>query len=108
VAGSPSRLSRGLNECDDSAFLVVTTLDEYHGADYVEGYAIVGNGAPLEHGWIERDSEIIDPTFTTVDTIYFGGLRCHGAEELIRKLKELPKQLKDDLPLFYRFGWRAG
>ncbi len=60
------------------------------GAVYVEGYVIDKDGLPIafEHGWIEHDGEVIDPTPVYCDgeftRSYFAGVRYTYHEVLGR------------------------
>ena len=72
---------------------------------YVEGMAVT-DSMVIEHGWIEKDGEIIDPTLLDANIVYFPGLRFIGRDGLdstwrIPGLREAGMKL----PVFYRFGW---
>ena len=63
------------------------TVPELAGAVYVEGYAVIerasGRGLVIEHGWIEHDGRIVDPTLHGErETAYFAGLRFTLPERL--------------------------
>ncbi len=62
------------------------------------------SGFCTEHGWLEIDGQIVDPTLPDDDGYYFPGLRFKGMPELSRALK-MPKNSNEDFPIFYRFGW---
>ncbi len=36
------------------------------------------DGFAIEHGWIEKDGMVIDPTLPTDEIVYFPGLRFRG------------------------------
>lgn len=93
-------------QCYRNAFRVVSSLPDYAGATYVEGLAVLPGGFPLEHGWVERDGEIIDPTLLDDGIAYFPGLRFQGQRGIAEALA-LPKPdyTTEDLPIFYRMGW---
>lgn len=75
-------------------------------ADYVEGMAVLGGKLPIEHGWIEKDGVIIDPTLPHDDLDYFPGLRFNGQRGLAEAMKiPKPKRTREYFPIFYRFGW---
>jgi hypothetical protein len=59
------------------------------------------DGWQFEHGWIEADGEIIDPTLPSDDLIYFPGLRCKG-QFGIAKMMVATKSVS--VPFFYAFG----
>lgn len=46
-------------ECWKNALLAVAVLDE---ALYVEGWVVTDLSLLVEHGWVEADGEIVDPT----------------------------------------------
>ena len=92
------------SQCYYNAFQVVLHCKEFNSATYVEGIAVL-DGLELEHGWIEHNDEIIDPTLPNDPLVYFSGLRFEG-EIGISKAIRIPKQSgENDLPIFYRFGW---
>ncbi len=92
--------------CYHNAFRVIFEIPEYAGADYVEGLAVIGKVLVIEHGWIEKDGVIIDPTLPDKDLDYFPGLRFTGQRGLAEAM-QIPKpwRTKEDFPIFYRFGW---
>ncbi len=60
---------------------------------------------PVEHGWIEKDGVIVDPTLPQQQAVYFAGLRCRGGCELTKALQiSKPEYATEDFPIFYRFG----
>jgi hypothetical protein len=77
---------------------------EFGDAAYVEGMAVIG-GLVFEHGWVERDGEIIDPTLPVGSLVYFPGLIFDGQRGIAEALKLPCPEGCDDLPLFNRFGW---
>ena len=77
---------------------------EFADAAYVEGVAVIG-GLALDHGWIEKNGEILDPTLPEGSLVYFPGLILDGEREVAEAMR-LPRQDGcDDLPLLNRFGW---
>ena len=95
-----------VGQCYLSAFRLVQQIPEYANAEYVEGMAVNRNGMAFEHGWVEKDGVIVDPTLPANELMYFPGLRFKGQRGLSKALKiPKPKHTKDDLPIFYRFGW---
>jgi hypothetical protein len=92
-------------QCYANAWDAIETLEEYKNATYVEGMA-VANGLAIEHGWIEHDGEIIDPTLLDENVAYFPGLRFKGREGLDSTWR-IPGMDESGmkLPIFYRFGW---
>jgi hypothetical protein len=92
-------------QCFKNAFNVVSYCPEFANATYVEGI-VVRPGLPLiiEHGWLEIDNQIVDPTLTDAHLTYFPGLRFEGQAGLANGLK-VPKSDGGDLPLFYRYGF---
>lgn len=92
-------------QCYANAVRVVWGVPEYQQADYVEGYAVIDGGLCIEHGWIERDGEIIDPTLPDDDLAYFPGLKFKGPLRIAGAMQIQKEDWCEDLPFFYRFGW---
>ena len=92
-------------QCWYNAFKTLFYCPEYEDATYVEGIAV--DGIAIEHGWLEVNGEIVDPTLPTDDLIYFPGLRFEGMRNLSKALRTIPTSEGTDegVPLFYRFGW---
>jgi hypothetical protein len=92
-------------QCYLNAFRVIQQVREYAQADYVEGMVVVG-GLAIEHGWVEKDGVIVDPTLPSEEMIYFPGLRFRGEPGLAKAIGiPKPEYTEEDLPFFYRFGW---
>jgi hypothetical protein len=70
--------------CWRNATNVVYRIPEYSLATYVEGIVIHSDRPtyPQEHGWVEREGEIVDPTLPDMDLIYFPALNWRGAMEV--------------------------
>jgi hypothetical protein len=79
-------------------------VPDYANAVYVEGMAVFG-GLPVEHGWVEKDGVIVDPTLPLKPGVYFPGLRFRGGLELAEALRIPKAKGTSDLPIFFRFGW---
>jgi hypothetical protein len=93
-------------QCYHNAFRVVFEIPEYAHADYVEGLAVIKKGLVIEHGWIEKNGMIVDPTLPEDELDYFPGLRFKGRRGLAEAMQiPKPRRTRDDLPIFYRFGW---
>lgn len=92
--------------CYRNAARVVQRVPGYEHATYVEGIAVSEIGMLIEHGWVEHDGEILDPTLPDEKMAYFPGLRFEGREGLTEGMKR-PKQHKSDpdVPIFFRYGW---
>ncbi len=103
VAQHPS-VKAERSQCYINAFRVVMHVPGYADATYVEGFAVL-KGLCIEHGWVEKDGEIIDPTLPGDDFVYFPGLRFKGQKSLSEALYIPKEPYCEDLPLFYRFGW---
>lgn len=88
-------------QCYLNAFRVVQNVPGYAKADYVEGMAVLG-GLPIEHGWVEIDGVIVDPTLPMHQGEYFPGLRFSGEYGLAEALQ---RYKSTELPFFYHFGW---
>ena len=93
-------------QCYLNAFRVIQEVEEYADADYVEGIVVIEGVMVIEHGWVEKDGVIVDPTLPSDDIVYFAGLRFRGQRELAEGLQiPKPPRTTDDFPIFYRFGW---
>ena len=91
-------------QCYYNAFRVIMEIPEYAKADYVEGIALSG-GMLIEHGWIEKDGVIVDPSISLDEMVYFPGLRFAGKTGLAKAIRSPRPRHTEDLPIFYRFGW---
>lgn len=80
-------------------------VPEYNKADYVEGYAVIDGEFCIEHGWVEQDGVVIDPTLPHDDIVYFPGLRFTGGLGISEALRIPKEDWCEELPIFYRFGW---
>jgi hypothetical protein len=91
--------------CWRNAFL---GLGDLPGAVYVEGWVVTHNGMLAEHGWLEFEGRIVDPTPVYLENppaTYFPGLRF-SAEEARQVLETRSDTCEPgDLPLAWRFGW---
>ena len=93
-------------QCYYNSFRVIFEVPEYDEADYVEGLAVIDGQMVIEHGWIEKNGVIIDPTLAKDGLIYFPGLRFKGQRGLSEAMRiPKPKRTREDFPIFYRFGW---
>lgn len=93
-------------QCYANAFRTALFVPEYGDATYVEGIAVFRGGGCIEHGWVEKDGQVVDPTLPEVDMLYFSGLRFDGVRAVCKAMRKIPKAKGcTDLPLFYRFGW---
>jgi hypothetical protein len=100
------KLVRGrAQQCYWNAFQVVQRIPEYSDAEYVEGMAVNDDGLAIEHGWVERNGVIIDPTLPEDQLVYFPGLKFKGLHGLSEALRISKPEWSEDLPIFYRFGW---
>jgi len=95
------------NLCYHNSFLVLLDISGYQDATYVEGIAVNEAGLMIEHGWIEKDNEVLDPTLPFEQMTYFPGLRFDGLVEISKAMHSIPKSdgTDEDFPIFYRFGW---
>jgi len=82
-------------ECWANAF---RALDEIPDAIYIEGWALGPDGLMFEHGWLELDGVIIDPTLNdpTYPISYYPGIRFTRAE-----IREAMSKAKEDLPIYW-------
>jgi hypothetical protein len=69
-------------------------------------FAINERGYLIEHGWVEKEGIVIDPTLPLEELRYIAGLRFRG-QSGIGEAMVIPKSeyTEEDLPFFYRFGW---
>src|SRR5687768_13198188 len=92
-------------QCWFNARNAVLKLSDYSTASYVEGWAIVGGGLRIEHGWIVRDGQIIDPTLPNDSIIYFPGLEFVGRTGILEFLSFKAGKKCKKSPFFFAFGW---
>jgi len=93
-------------QCYKNAFWLIQEIPGYANADYVEGLAVFGGVVVIEHGWVEKDGVIIDPTLPKDDLLYFPGLRFKGQWGLAQAMQiPKPKRTVEDFPIFHRLGW---
>jgi hypothetical protein len=59
----------------------------------------------IEHGWVERNGDLVDPTLTDEGMVYFPGLRFQGQAGIAAAMLSPKPDYCEDLPFFYRFGW---
>jgi hypothetical protein len=101
------RIRARAKQCYWNAFKAIQDVGEYHEAVYVEGFAIMS--VPVvhvfEHGWIEKEGKVIDPTLPADEYTYVAGLRWEGIAEVNKALLAPKKRGTPDLPFFYRYGW---
>ena len=93
-----------MKQCYINAVRVIWNVPGYQQATYVEGIALV-NGMCIEHGWVERDEEILDPTLPREEAVYFAGLRFEGEKGVAEAMRRQRLEGTEDLPFFYRYGW---
>ena len=93
-------------QCWNNAARVLTRHPDYEDATYVEGLVVNSAGVVIEHGWLERDGRVIDPTLPEKPFHYVAGLRIAGAAGLREAIDCFPTDDEAEaFPLFYRFGW---
>lgn len=100
------RIRAKKQQCYYNAFKALCYCEEYKKATYVEGFAV--DCFQFEHGWIEVDGMIVDPTLPRDGIVYFPGLRFEGLVEVSKAMHSIPKSTDEDFPIFYRFGWGGG
>jgi hypothetical protein len=83
-----------------NAYRVIQYVPGYAGADYVEGIAVFGL-VPIQHGWVEKDGVIVDPTLPLKPAVYFPGLRFKGELGLSLALQRFETA---ELPFFHQLG----
>ena len=92
--------------CYRNAYRVIFEIPDYYDADYVEGLVVRFSPIVVEHGWVQKDGVIIDPTLTHDDVTYFPGLRFKGAAGTGRGYGSSQAGMdNEDFPILYRFGF---
>lgn len=92
--------------CYHNAYRVIFEIPDYYDADYVEGLVVRFSPLVVEHGWVEKDGGIIDPTLRHDDVTYFPGLRFKGQRGLAEAMRvPKPEGTTEDFPILYRFGF---
>ena len=90
--------------CFHNAVRVVRSVPGYEEADYVEGVIVSVKELVTEHGWVEINGVIVDPTLPADDLLYYPGLRFKGRHGIWEAM-QIPKPSDvDDLPILERFG----
>ena len=90
--------------CFFNAREVILRLDDYADASYVEGFALLGIGMAIEHGWVVRDGVIIDPTLPGEVRVYYPGLEFKGRGGLREFLATPAGRKCKNSPFFFAFG----
>jgi hypothetical protein len=93
-------------QCYHAACYALLDCSELSIGRYVEGYTVDEAGLILGHGWIELGDKIVDPTAYERTLTYFPGLRFSRSQawEAMATVPK-PEYVREDLPIFYRFGW---
>ncbi len=101
------RIGAKPKQCWKNAFKILLYCDEYeYEAVYVEGIFVDTVASfEIEHGWLEVDGQIVDPTLPLHDGVYFPGLRYKGMQELSPAMREARDHQPNGVPIFYAFGW---
>jgi hypothetical protein len=94
-----------MKQCWFNARKAVMRLPDYAEAGYVEGWAVVGGGLLLEHGWVAKDGAIIDPTLPEDQIVYFPGLEFPGRAGIEAFLATKDGKECKKTPFFYSYGW---
>lgn len=93
-------------QCWYNSFKSLFYCEEYqYEAIYVEGILVDLSGFCTEHGWLEIDGQIVDPTLPENDGIYFPGLRFRGMPKLSRAMQNTKDHQPDGVPIFHSYGW---
>ena len=94
-----------MKQCWFNARKVIMKLPDYGEASYVEGWAVLQGGMPIEHGWLVQNDTIIDPTLPDDLGVYFPGLEFKGRKG-IEEFLATPKGRKcKNKPYLFAFGW---
>ena len=91
-------------QCFRNAVRVVRYVPGYEKSDYVEGVTVSVNHTVTEHGWVERDGVIVDPTLPEDDLLYYPGLRFRGRQGISEAMRIPKPRDVEDLPILDRFG----
>jgi hypothetical protein len=87
--------------CWQNAYRSLMELPELSRGYYIEGWMVdVNLPIPIEHGWVELDGQIIDPTpvMWKATHAYFSGLRF-TKEEVLQTVRDAT-----ELPIASRYG----
>lgn len=80
-----------------NAWCALEWMPDLAAGEYVEGYAIMsGSHVVFEHGWVELDGQVIDPSYPDGQVAYFPGLRFDRAAAQQAVIDDL------DLPVLWR------
>ena len=96
----------GQEQCYHVACYALLDCDKLSVGWYVEGYTVDEAGSIRGHGWVELGNRIVDPTSYERELAYFPGLRFSRSQawEAVTTIPK-PDYVREDLPIFYRFGW---
>jgi len=92
-------------QCWFNARKVILKSDDYAEASYIEGWALLACGFPIEHGWVVRSDKIIDPTLPDEGMTYYPGLEFRGRAEINGFLTTPEGKKCKRSPFFFAFGW---
>jgi hypothetical protein len=92
-------------QCWFNARKAILKLEDYATASYIEGWVVLDGGLWIEHGWVVRDDEVIDPTLPDGVVAYFPGLEFRGREEIHAFLASPQGREYRQSPFFYAYGW---
>jgi hypothetical protein len=100
------RSKAGQEQCYHAACYALLDCSELSVGHYVEGYTVDEAGLIRGHGWVELGGRIVDPTSYECGLAYFPGLRFSRSQawEAVTTIPK-PDYVREDLPIFYRFGW---
>jgi hypothetical protein len=91
-------------QCWFNSRRAIMRLDEYAGAAYVEGWAVLDDVLPIDHGWVVRGDAVIDPTLPEQAVAYFPGLEFPGRVGIAEFLKTPEGRRCRRSPFYYAFG----
>lgn len=94
-----------MKQCWFNARKVVLKLSDYSEASYVEGWAVLQGGMPIEHGWVVKNGTIVDPTLPDHIGVYFPGLEFKGRNEIDEFLATPRGRKCKRSPFLFAFGW---
>ena len=103
-------LSRGLAEWitmrpGECFYNAHKAAEKMPGAFYVEGWAVTQAAGLTDHGWIEVEGEIVDPSWAASGFgKYYAAAERFSRDSFLRAWTENA----GELPLMWRHGWGGG
>lgn len=70
-----SRIRPEPQACWKNSIIALRVIEELAEAVYVEGWSVTQEGLVIEHGWLEFDGAVLEPTVEVPFKAYFPGVR---------------------------------